>query len=403
MKSLVKKLLSQQSINNYYHLPKAFLVNTIHGFPTRGMTVIGVTGTDGKTTTTNMIYQVLKEAGKKVSMVSTVNAMVAGKSYSTGFHVTSPDPLMIQQFAKRAKENKDEYLILEVTSHALDQFRFWGIKFDIGVITNITHEHLDYHKTFDNYLKTKLKLLQNTKFAIINNNLRKIKEVRNIAGKILSFGLDKGDFNQKDLKLKLKVPGSYNLENALAALAVAFALNIDKKVAVKALESFTGVTGRMEEVKNKKGIKIYIDFAHTPNGLHQAITALREQNKSGRMISLIGCEGYRDIGKRAMMGEIAKKLSNFVIVTAVDPRGQLKIINEQISKGANKAGAKIGMNYFIIDDREDAINFAINQLAKKGDIVGIFGKGHESSMNLDGKKEIPWLDRKAVDKVLNGC
>ena len=141
--------------NIFYHLPKAILANILYGFPTRKLKVIGVTGTDGKTTTVNMIYQILKNAGKKVSMVSTINAVIAGKVYDTGFHVTSPDPFNVQKFAASAVKNDDAYLILEVTSHALDQFRFWGIKFDIGVITNITHEHLDYHKTWKNYFLLK--------------------------------------------------------------------------------------------------------------------------------------------------------------------------------------------------------------------------------------------------------
>src|SRR3989344_8322928 len=146
MKSLIRAFLPQWVINYFWHLPKAILANVLYGFPTRNLKVIGVTGTDGKTTTVNMIYQILKSANKKVSMVSTINAFVAGKSYDTGFHVTSPDPFLVQKFSKSAKDYGDEYLVLEVTSHALDQFRFWGIKFEVGVITNITHEHLDYHK-----------------------------------------------------------------------------------------------------------------------------------------------------------------------------------------------------------------------------------------------------------------
>jgi len=400
MKDFLKFLLSQKFINRFYHLPMAFLANLIYGFPTRKLIVIGVTGTDGKTTTTNMIYRILKAAGKKVSMVSTVNAYVGGKIYDTGFHVTSPDPFMVQKFAGSAVNHGDKYLILEVTSHGLDQVRFWGVKFKIGVITNITHEHLDYHKTFENYKNTKLSLLKNAGFAIINDNLRK-----DVAGKtkadIITFGLSSGDFNQKEINLKLKIPGDYNIENALSAISVAFALGIDRKDAQNALENYKNVTGRMEEVSNNKGIKIIIDFAHTPNGLEQVLKTLKLQTE-GRLISLIGCEGYRDIGKRALMGEIAQRMSDIVIVTSVDPRGQQNVINRQISEGAKREGAREGINFFIIEDREKAIDFAINTLAKKGDLVGIFGKGHEKSLNMDGEVELPWSDQETVKKILNG-
>lgn len=348
--------------------------------------MIGVTGTDGKTTTTNMIYQILKNAGKKVSMVSTINA--------PGLHVTSPDPFTIQKFAREALEHGDEFLVLEVTSHALDQYRFWGIKFDVGVITNITHEHLDYHKTFENYKNTKLKLIKDSKFAVVNQGILGVRR------KVITFGLNKGDFNQKQVKLNLKIPGDYNIENALAALAVAFALNISSEVARKSLQGFKGLQGRMQEVKNSRGIKIFIDFAHTPNGLENALKALYSPDR-GRLIALIGSEGFRDVGKRAMMGEIAQKLADIVIVTAVDPRGQFEKISNQIVEGAVKAGAKIDRNIFVIEDRQKAIEFAI-QNARRGDVVGIFGKGHERSINLDGKKEIPWLEKEAVEKALNG-
>ncbi|MBI2196536.1 UDP-N-acetylmuramoyl-L-alanyl-D-glutamate--2,6-diaminopimelate ligase [Candidatus Daviesbacteria bacterium] len=411
MKKLIKGILSQEIINNFYHLPKAVLANVVYGSPTRGLKVIGVTGTDGKTTTVNMIYQILKAAGKKVSMASTINAVIGGKSMDTGFHITSPSPFSIQKLARQSVDNEDEYLVLEVTSHAIDQYRFWGIKFDVGVITNITHEHLDYHKTFDNYVSTKFKLLKNVKFAIINSDLN-TNVLRSwdkcVNHRLITFGFSKGDFNQKELQLKLKVPGDYNIENALASLAVAFILNIDKDIAKKTLENFQGITGRMEEIKNNKGIKIFIDFAHTPNGLEQALKALRssrgpkdQQTTSGRLIAVIGAEGDRDVEKRAMMGEIAQRLSNFVVVTAVDPRGQLDAINKQIAAGAQKAGAAPDRNFFVIADREKAFDFAINQLAKRGDTVGIFGKGHETSMNLDGKKEIPWSDKEAVVSCLD--
>ncbi len=394
MKKLIKNILSQEFINNFYHLPKAVLANIIYGSPTRGMKVVGVTGTDGKTTTTNMIYEVLKAAGKKVSMVSTVNAVVGGKAFDTGFHVTSPDPFAVQKFAKLAKESNAEYLVLEATSHALDQYRFWGIKFDMGVITNITHEHLDYHKTFDNYQKIKLTLIKETEFAIVNQNIKGIKR------KTITFGLEKGDFNQKEIKLKLKVLGDYNIENALAALAVAFALGINKTVAQRALENFGGVKGRMEEVKNTKGIKIIVDFAHTPNALENVLKTLSKET-AGRLIAVFGSAGKRDVEKRELMGAIAGKLADLIVVTAEDPRGELEIINKQIIKGVEKSGKNLGRSLFVEADRGKAINFAVNELARKGDTVGIFGKGHEGSMNLDGKKEIPWSDVDVVKQILD--
>lgn len=399
IKPILRKFLSQQFINDYFHLPMAFLANIFYGFPTKGLTIIGVTGTDGKTTTTNMVYQILKTAGKKVSMVSSINAVIANRSYDTGFHVTSPDPWMVQRFAKQAKDHKDEYLVLEVTSHALDQYRFWGIKFDVGVITNVTHEHLDYHKSFQNYFKTKLKLLKDVKFAVVNTKVKDFKEFRGIIGKIITFGLKSGDFNQKQISLKLKIPGDYNIENALASLGVAFALGVDKKIALKALEGFIGVAGRMEEINNQKGIKVIIDFAHTPNALEQALKTLKNTS-SGRLVAVFGCAGKRDESKRGAMGRIAAKMSDFAVITAEDPRGELDSINKQILEGAITAGGVLDKNIFVIPDRAEAIGFAINKLAKKGDTVGIFGKGHEASMNLDGKKELPWSDKKAVETAL---
>ncbi|MBI2018978.1 UDP-N-acetylmuramoyl-L-alanyl-D-glutamate--2,6-diaminopimelate ligase [Candidatus Daviesbacteria bacterium] len=397
IRKIAKKFLPQKIINIFYHLPKAFLANVVYGFPTRrlkvggGLTVIGVTGTDGKTTTVNMIYQILKVAGKKVSMISTINA--------PGFHVTSPDPFAVQRLAKKAKVSGDKYLILEVTSHALDQYRFWGIKFDVGVVTNITHEHLDYHKTFENYLNVKTFLLKNVKFAIVNDNLREVLGKK--SGKLITFGLDKGDFSQRQIRLNLKIFGDYNLENALAALACGFVLDIDRKIAQRALERFGGITGRMEEIKNNKGIKIFIDFAHTPNALLQALQALRPKT-SGRLIAVFGSAGKRDVEKRSLMGEIAARQADIVVVTAEDPRGEIEQINVEITKGAKKMGLKEGINLFITHDRQKAISLVVNDLARKGDVVGIFGKGHETSMNLDGRKEIPWSDFEAVKKALNG-
>lgn len=361
--------------------------------------IIGVTGTDGKTTTVNMIYKILKDAGKKTSMISTINAVIGEKSYDTGFHVTSPHPFDVQQYIKNAANAGSEFMVLEVTSHALDQYRFWGTVFKVGVITNITHEHLDYHKTYQNYLKAKLKLLKNTEKAVVNSNLNEVPEINDLGkNKITTFGLENGDFNQKELQIKLGLSGEYNIENALAALAVISFFGIDIGKAKKSLQSLPNLSGRMEKVENSKGIKVIIDFAHTPNGIRSALETLRKETR-GKLIAVFGSAGKRDVEKRQLMGEIVGKLADIAVVTAEDPRGELEEINQQIKVGLKKSGGVENTSYFIINDRQQAIEFAVNS-AKRGDLIGIFGKGHETTLNIDGKIEVPWSEHKAAQKAL---
>lgn len=409
MKRLVRKLFPQKLVNVGKHLPLAVLANVKNGFPSRKLKVIGVTGTDGKTTTVNMIYKILSDSGKKVAMISTVNAMIGGKAYETGFHVTSPNPSDIQKFLKMAVKNGDEYLILETTSHALDQFRVWGVKYDIAVVTNITHEHLDYHKTWENYFKAKSKLVKNAKVAIINRDEKHFDRLATLAGgKVVSFGLHKtANFNPQKFPIKLSVPGEFNVMNALAAAAVGVQVGVDSKLIKQSLLEFRTPKGRLEKIENDRGLHIYVDFAHTPNGLEKAITALKSSHKQsfssskgGKMISIFGAEGYRDQEKRGMMGEVSVKNADYSIITDVDSRGLIESINKMILKGVEKAGGKVGENVFVENDREKAIDLAINTLAKKGDIVGIFGKGHELTMDTTGRGDTPWSDYKAVEKAL---
>jgi UDP-N-acetylmuramoyl-L-alanyl-D-glutamate--2,6-diaminopimelate ligase len=219
-------------------------------------------------------------------------------------------------------------------------------------------------------------------------------------GKVVSFGMTKqASFNPLKFSIKPSIPGEFNVLNSLAAVAVCTELGVSSKIIKEVLANLKPLSGRMESVENDLGVKIIIDFAHTPNGLISALKALKKS--TGKLIAVIGAEGFRDSGKRSMMGEAAMELADSVIVTSVDPRGLLKEINTMIKEGAMQAGAKMDENYFEIDDRKKAIEFAIKKLAKKGDTVGIFGKGHETSMNLDGKTEISWSDREAVEWTLN--
>lgn len=404
MKTILRRFVPQWPINTFKHRPTAFIANLKHGRPSRKLKIIGVTGTDGKTTTTNMIFQILKSAGKKASMISTIGAEIGGEKFDIGFHLTSPSPFALQKYLKQAVGAGSEYMVLETTSHALDQHRVGGIKFDVGVITNITQDHFDYHKNFNNYFKAKAKIIKNVKFAILNRDEDHYRRLsQKTSGKVLSFGFaNKADFNPHKFPLKLKIPGQYNMLNGLAAAAACKALGIDTSTIQKTLSKFAGLTGRMEEIPNNKDLRIIIDFAHTPNALLQALKTLRSQYKHGNLISVFGSAGRRDEKKRPMMGEIVQRNSDLVVVTAEDPRGEFKKITEQIINGSKAAGGKLDKDLFVREDRQEAINFAINTLAKKGDTVGIFGKGHEKSMNLDGKTETPWNDKEAVLKALNG-
>lgn len=397
----IRRLIPNWLVNYGLHLPQAIVANIRYGFPSRKIKVIGITGTDGKTTTTNMIYKILKDSGKKASMVSTINAEIAGKVYDTGFHVTNPDSFDLQKFLKTAAEAGDEYMVLETTSHGLAQFRVWGVKFAIGVITNITHEHLDYHKTYGNYLRAKAKLLGSSRVVVLNQDDQSYKKLLKYTKKkkVITYGKHKrADVRPGQFNLKLKIPGEYNIYNALAAAAAASYLGISKPLIKKSLESFNGLSGRMEEIKNKRGIKVVVDFAHTPNALEKALTALRGQTK-GRLISVFGCAGARDIGKRPMMGKISSELADITVLTDEDPRfeDRQKII-EQIIAGMDNGRVVLEKTLFTEPDRTKAIALAI-KLAKAGDTVGIFGKGHERSMNYKGI-ETSWSDTEAAQKIL---
>jgi UDP-N-acetylmuramoyl-L-alanyl-D-glutamate--2,6-diaminopimelate ligase len=393
-----------QKTKNIYHLFRAFVAIVIFGFPAKKLMVIGVTGTDGKTTTVNLIYEILKKAGKKVSMVTSVNAVIGKKIYETGFHVTTPDPWDIQKYLRKMVDAGSQYAVLEVTSHGLDQNRVAFCNFSIGVITNITHEHLDYHKTWQNYFLAKAKLLKNVKFSIINADDKSFALLKKHAsGKIITYGVEnKADLTLKNFPFKLKILGDYNYYNALVAACVGQVLGVKDQVIKGALEEFEGLIGRMEKIDEGQEFFVFVDFAHTPNALEQALKTLRSQLTvhSSRLISVFGSAGLRDIEKREMMGEVSSRLADYTVICDEDPRTEdPKMIALAIAKGCKKVGGRQGKTFFIINNRRKAIRFAICELAKKGDVVGIFGKGHERLMCY-GKTEYPWSDQDEARKAL---
>lgn len=410
--------LFPQSIVNYgYHFPKAYLAARLFGNPGADLEIIGVTGTDGKTTTSTLIYHILKSARKKVALISTVDAKIGRSSIKTGFHVTSPNPFALQRFLRRMRSQKIRYVVLEVTSHGLDQFRIYPLKPKIAVLTNITHEHLDYHQTFENYRDAKLKLFKHAEHAVINKDLAIFDQINarlpnvmfstyslvadsQLKPTSIDYQLDRTLFTLGRTTYTLPLTGSYNLENALAAISTTLLLGIAPSDIKRALSSFKGIKGRLDAVPNKRGIHAYVDFAHTPNALDSVLTNLKAKLKGDeKLIVVFGSAGLRDASKRPLMGAVAARLADYIVITSEDPRIEdPRVIARAILKGVP---AKHRSKVTIELDRTRAISLAINKLAKKGDWVVTCGKGHEESMNLDGETETPWSDHEALQKALN--
>ena len=421
-----------------------FIASSFYGNPSSKLKVIGVTGTDGKTTTSTLIYYLLETAGRKAGLVSSVSAMVGNKEIDTGFHVTNPDPVSLHGFLAEMAKKNCEFAVVEVTSHGIDQERVSGVSFDSAVLTNITHEHLDYHKTFESYRDAKAKLFQSANnFVVLNRDDESFGYINSIIPnniKRMSYGIkdrsvdlygqniheenDKTVFEiingVNSFTMQSKLPGEYNVANTLAAIATTLMYGVSVDLVKKALLSFKAPKGRLEKIENKKGIEIYIDFAHTPNSLENVLKLLRkrleQKDSEGKLIAVFGCASERDVKKRPMMGEISTRIADFSIFTAEDPRSEKveKIINQMV-KGAKKSQAKEisikryhdsnhGNNkhlYVRIQERGEAISFAIQKLAKKGDIVVVCGKGHEKSMAYNGV-EYEWSDQEAVEVALKG-
>ncbi|MCL5435241.1 MAG: UDP-N-acetylmuramoyl-L-alanyl-D-glutamate--2,6-diaminopimelate ligase [Patescibacteria group bacterium] len=389
-----------QKIKNIYHFFVAILANILFFFPSRKIKLIAVTGTDGKTTTVSLIYHILKSSGAKVSMISSIAAVIDDKTYDTGFHVTTPASFSLQRFMRKARNKKSEYFVLEVTSHAIDQNRIAGIPIKVGVLTNVTNEHLDYHKTYDNYLKTKLNLLKKSKICVVNSDdisytLLSDAKSKKLPENWITYGLSQSsDYNPKTFDIKkARLVGDFNKYNVLAAVSCAKSLGVKNEVIKKALGSFHMPVGRVDYVY-QKDFSIMIDFAHTPNAFEKILSTVRPITK-GKLIHVFGSAGERDALKRPFLGEISSKYCDILVLTAEDPRSEdvNKIIAE-IEVGIKREQAEV----IRIPDRKEAIEAAV-QMAKKDDLVLITGKAQESSMNY-GKEEVPWSEFSAVEEAL---
>ncbi len=407
-----------------------WLAASFFGNPGRKLTVIGVTGTDGKTTTCNLLYQILLTAGFKSGLISTVNAVIGDQVLDTGFHVTTPDAPDVQRYLARMVAAGLTHVVLETTSHGWAQHRVDACEFDVGVITNITHEHLDQHGTFENYRASKARLFQslgntlskpqgNPRLAVLNKDDSSYDYLSNIAtGHCVSYGL-KADAKIRaeglrdspegiqflaigpdfSVPIKSLLVGEFNVSNCLAALTAAVCgLGIDPDTAAGGIEAMKGVPGRMERISLGQPFTSIVDFAHTPNALRVAIETVRKMTEK-RVIVIFGSAGLRDREKRRLMAEVAANMADISILTAEDPRTEsLDGILEEMAAGARSQKGVEEKSFWRIPDRGKAITFGVH-LATPGDIVMVCGKGHEQSMCF-GNIEYPWDDRIAMKAAL---
>lgn len=408
------------------HISAAF-----YGFPANDLTLIGVTGTDGKTSTVNLIYQILLAADLKAGMISTVNARIGDEKMDTGLHVTTPEVFDMQRYLRQMVDAGLTHAVLETTSHGLAARRALGKDFDIAVVTNITHEHLNDHGSYEAYREAKGRLFANLDepkqkktpvnlLGVINRDDDKSYDyLRDITqADQLSYGthpeadlraeeiintLDSLGFTVHgpgfDFPVITNLIGNYNVWNCLAAIgATVVGLGIDSEVAQKGIHNLPGVPGRMERIDLGQDFLTVVDFAHTPYGLEAALAAGHLLTE-GRVIAIFGSAGLRDKAKRRMMAEISAENADLTILTAEDPRTEsLEGILQEMAEGAVEKDGVEGETFWRVPDRGAAIQFALQQ-AQPGDLVMALGKGHEQSMCFI-ETEYPWDDRTAMRAAL---
>lgn len=410
---IVKKIIPSNffsKIEPYGHLIEAIIAQVINGFPAKNLKIIGVTGTDGKTSTSTLIHELLVSNNYKAAMMTTISVDYGdgNGSIPNPTRLTTVNAFVLAKSLKKIKNSGAEWLVLETTSHALAQHRVWGVPYSIAVMTNINHEHLDYHKTFENYLNAKRQLFVLTnankkgyRVGIINaEDQNSDKFIRSIKNPI-TYGIAKGDITATNIvmtssgssytasikqdiyNIQCNLPGSFNISNSLAVVLVGRTIGLDKFQIEKGIASLKSVEGRMTYVDEGQNFGVIVDYAHTPDSFEVIFKEVKKITK-GKLIVVFGSAGRRDEAKRAEQGRIAGKYCDIVIATEEDDRdidGQE--ILEQIASGAIKSGKKKDNNLFLIHDRFAAIDKAVS-IAKSGDTLLLLGKGHEKSILSNG-------------------
>lgn len=403
-RSTIKKLIPTSlfaKVEPYGHLLEAIFYNVIYDFPAKNIKVIGVTGTSGKTSTSFLIERMLHEAGFKVGLMTTVGYGIGRDIKPQTNTMTTVSVPELMKRLKWMKSQGVEWLVLETTSHALAQNRVWGIPYYLAVFTNLTHEHLDYHKTFENYRNAKRKLFKlvnkntnGTQTGIINIEDPSAEYFAGDVKKPILYGVDKGDLQASKVvlrpsgsdfeakiegdtyKIHTNLPGSFNVSNCLAAIGVGRVLGLSVIQVEKGIAALESVEGRMTRIDAGQAFDVIVDFAHTPDSFEKIFKDIKPMVK-GKLLVVFGSPGRRDETKRAIQGELAGKYCDEVIITEDDPRDidPIEIMN-QIASGSEKVGKIRDKDLFLINDRTEAINFAIKR-AQYDDTVLLLGKGHE--------------------------
>ncbi|MFH1401383.1 MAG: UDP-N-acetylmuramoyl-L-alanyl-D-glutamate--2,6-diaminopimelate ligase [Parcubacteria group bacterium] len=392
IKSLLKKILPEFLIS-WYHFKLALLGVLIYGFPSRKIKVIGVTGTNGKTTVVSLATKVLEEAGFKVAAFSSIRFKIGEKEWPNNLKMTMPGRLMVQKLLRRAVNEKCDYALLEVTSEGIKQYRHKFIDFEAAVFTNLTPEHIEAHGGFENYKIAKGKLFLATENIHIINAEDKNSDyfLQFPAKKTITYGMEKGDISNQNLRLRLKLIGDFNIYNALAAICVGLSQGINLEICKRAVEEVKSIPGRMEEVISFP-FKVFVDYAFTPNALEKVYQTIRNDSlkTGGKLIAVLGaCGGGRDKWKRPVLGEIAEKYCDKIIVTNEDPYDEnpQEIIN-QVAEGAEGKAVKIL-------DRREAVKEALKS-SQPGDAVIFTGKGVEPWIVMANGKKIPWNEKEII-------
>ncbi len=425
-RKIVKKLIPNEvfrKIEPYGHLTEAILFNAVYKFPLRGLKVIGVTGTNGKTTTCYLIHRMLQDAGYTCGLMTTVAWGVGEDIKPQKHHMTTVSVPVLLKRITAMKKHKMDFLILETTSHALAQNRVWGVPYYLAVMTNLTHEHLSYHGTMERYREAKVKMFKMTsrnryglQTGIINADDPNASYFKAASKHVVTYSLTKGDIIATNINLKndlsqfdvqtkkehyhitCYIPGSFNVSNSLAAIGVGEALGLTKSQIEQGIGALKSVEGRMTKIDLGQSFDLIVDYAHSPDSFEKLFKDLKEF-KYKRVIVLFGSLGGGDLAKRPLQGELAGKYANIIVLCEEDDRledGQK--IMDNIAEGVYRAGKHLDQDLFMVHDRSAAIRFAISQ-AKKGDLVLLLGKGHEKTIeHADG--EHPWNEIKEATKAL---